>query len=165
MRVYLCGSDGLMTEHGLYGAQVGSALKQRGGEGMAKRVWRHRLLYASLFHQVLDHEEYHDTSERLLAALADEDIVLVFWSQRYQIAVEEIQLYLMYGLFRYGHQALFGALAIHLDELVAEIHVAYPQIDQLAHSQPATEQGLSPPHSAHLAGAWASWDIQAVRSG
>ena len=37
--VYLCCGYGFVAEHGLYGAQIGSAFEQGSGEGVAEGVW------------------------------------------------------------------------------------------------------------------------------
>src|SRR3712207_7463084 len=61
--VYLGGGDVLMTQHGLNGPQVGTALEERRGETVAQGVGRNGLGDTRLYGLTLDHDEYHGAGE------------------------------------------------------------------------------------------------------
>ena len=60
VHVYFRCSDLFVTEHFLYGAQVGTAFKEMGGEAMAKGVRRYRRAYAGFLTEHLDDMEDGD---------------------------------------------------------------------------------------------------------
>ena len=92
MHVYLCGADGLMAEHGLYGSEVGAAFEERCGETVAKGVGRYGLLDAGSLYEPLDNVEYHDTCEALATTVAYKDIVFVAGLDVYVTAVGKVHL-------------------------------------------------------------------------
>ena len=53
-------TDAFVSQHGLNGAQIGSALQQVGGKAVSESVGRDGLLYARLFGVDLDVVEYSD---------------------------------------------------------------------------------------------------------
>lgn len=59
MGVYLSGSDAFVSEHALYGTQVGSSFQQMCGKGMAKGVWTDAFLYSSPFGMLFDNIKHH----------------------------------------------------------------------------------------------------------
>lgn len=73
VRVYVCINLGcayaLVSEHALYGAQVGSAFKQGGGKAVAQCVRTYRLLYACLGTQPLYHYQNHGAGEVCASAV------------------------------------------------------------------------------------------------
>ena len=140
--VDLGGGYGFVTQHGLDSAEVGASFEQGGGEGVTKGVGRDGLLNACLGHQVFEHEEDHDASERFLATETDEDEVLELGGDGQLVAVGEVELQFVDGLLGDGHQTLLGAFAFHLDELVVEEEVAQLQVDQFADAQAAREEGF-----------------------
>ena len=60
---YVCvdfgGEDALMSEHFLYGAQIGAALEKMRGKGMTEGVRTDVFLYAALAAEFLYDVEYH----------------------------------------------------------------------------------------------------------
>ena len=59
MRVDFCRAHAGVSEHLLYGKQVGTAFKQVGGKAMPKRVWADdfvdAVFFGEFFHDVEDH--------------------------------------------------------------------------------------------------------------
>lgn len=140
--VDLGGGYGLVAEHGLDGTEIGTAFEQGGGEGVTEGVGRDGLPNAGFLHKIFDHEEDHDAGEGLLAAMADEDVVLILMGNGQEVAVLEIELKLVDGFLGDGHEPLLGAFALDLDEFLFEKEVAEFQIDEFRHPQSATEEGL-----------------------
>lgn len=122
--VDLGGGYAFVAEHGLDGAEVGSALEEVGGEGVAEGVGRDVAGDARLGAEFLDEVEDHDSADVFDAALdGDEDVVLVFGRYLPLVAVEEVELEFLDGLGGDGHEALFGSLALDADELFVEIEI------------------------------------------
>ena len=59
MHVDFGGGDALMSEHFLYGAQIGAALEKMRGKGMTEGVRTDVFLYAALAAEFLYDVEYH----------------------------------------------------------------------------------------------------------
>ena len=68
-------TDAFVSQHGLNGAQVGSALQQVGGKTVSEGVGRDGLLDARLFGVDLDIMEYSDARQVLLARRTDKDVI------------------------------------------------------------------------------------------
>lgn len=68
-------TDAFVSQHGLNGAQVGSALQQVGGKAVPEGVGRDYLLYARLFGVDLDVMEHCDARQVLLARRTDKDVI------------------------------------------------------------------------------------------
>ena len=65
MCVNFCCSDRFVTQHTLYGAQVGASFKQVGGKGMAERVRTDILGDAGRFRQVFNHVKHLDAGDTI----------------------------------------------------------------------------------------------------
>jgi hypothetical protein len=63
MRIDLRGGDAFVAEHFLYGAEVGAAFHEMGGEGVAEGVWRDAFGDARFLCQVFDDIEDHDPAQ------------------------------------------------------------------------------------------------------
>ena len=68
-------TNAFVPQHGLNGAQVGSALQQVGGKAVSEGVGRDGLLDARLFGVDLDVVEYSDARQMLLARRTDKDVI------------------------------------------------------------------------------------------
>ena len=68
-------TNAFVPQHGLDGAQVGSALQQVGGKAVSEGVGRDYLLYARLFGVDLDIMEHCDARQVLLARRTDKDVI------------------------------------------------------------------------------------------
>ena len=69
MRVNLRGGDAFVTEHLLHGAEVGAALDEVRGEGVAESVRTYRFLDARVLHPLLDEHENHLAGEVCASAV------------------------------------------------------------------------------------------------
>lgn len=138
--VDLRGGNRFVSQHRLNGAQVGTTFQQRGGKGMAERVGRHGFLNACFLHKVFNHEEDHDTGERFLSTMADENEILVFEGDGQEIAIHEIEVQFMDGFLGDGHEPLLGALALHLDEFFVKEEIAEFQVDEFADAESAGKE-------------------------
>ena len=127
-------SYALVPQHGLYHAQVGTALEQVCGKGVAKGVRADIFLYPDRQHKLFYEVEYHDARKGLFQSLADEDEILVPGFDGYAVAVAEIGLELSYRTPRYGDKALFVALAGDTDELLGKVEVGHTQGAELRHT-------------------------------
>ena len=65
-----------MTEHLLYGPQVGAVLHQLGGETVAQRVRTHLLLDAGGSDGVTQHDEHHLAREVMPTAVQKDILIL-----------------------------------------------------------------------------------------
>ena len=59
MHIDFCRCDALMSEHFLYGAQIGAALEKMRGKGMTEGVRTDDFLYSALAAEFLYYVEYH----------------------------------------------------------------------------------------------------------
>ena len=84
--VDLGGAYALMAEHGLNGPQVGTALEQNRGKGVAQGVRLNGLLDARSHGLPLDHDEYHGARE-VMAAPVEKHVVFLAGLDGHQIAV------------------------------------------------------------------------------
>ena len=130
MCVNFCCSDRFVTQHTLYGAQVGASFKQVGGKGMAEGVRTDVFGDAGLLRQFLDEMEYHDARDIFAPACQEYIVLEVLLDFPASIAVHEPVPYLLDGTGRYGYKALFAALTFYLDEAFVEIQVGDFQVAQ-----------------------------------
>ena len=76
VRVDFCGGDVFVSQHLLYGAQVGTAFQQVGGEAVAKGVWRNVFVDARRLGVAFDVVEHRDARKVLAPPMRNEDVVL-----------------------------------------------------------------------------------------
>lgn len=129
MCVNFCCSDRFVTQHTLYGAQVGASFKQVGGKGMAEGVRTDVLVMPAFFASSL--MRWNTMMREIFCPACQEYIVLeVLLDFPASIAVHEPVPYLLDGTGRYGYKALFAALTFYLDEAFVEIQVGDFQVAQ-----------------------------------
>lgn len=76
MRIYLSGSNAFMSQHLLYGAEVGAPFHQVRGKGMTKGMGGDILFYTCQPHQVLQQQKDHLPAERAASSVEKEDILI-----------------------------------------------------------------------------------------
>ena len=132
--VYLRGAYVFVAEHALDDAQVGAALEQVGGEGVAKGVGTDSLREPNLLGQGLDNVEHGDARHLFLEVGTDEEVVLVAGLDVYRGAVGKLGGDFGNGPLRDGHEALLAALALDLDEPLVEVEVGELEVAGLGHA-------------------------------
>lgn len=138
MGVDLGSDDALVAEHGLNGAQVGAALQQVGGKGVAQAVGRDIAPDAGRHTRFLYYMKHHYTPNILdMPFDGYEYEIAVFGRNAPRVAVKEIEAQLLDCLGRDRHQAFFAALALHPDEAFVEIEIGDAQVAEFAHPQAA----------------------------
>ena len=131
-----------MTQKLLHLADIGSARQQMGGEGVAEGVWTDGFLEPRLLGQLLDDVEHRDARHPFLEVGADEEVVFVPRLDVDLGAVGHIVHNLGYGPFGDGYQALLAALALDLDEALAQVEVGELEVACLGHAQTAAQRGI-----------------------
>ena len=130
----------LMTKHCLDGPEVGTALKEGCGEGVAEGVRRDGLLYAGIAGVLLHHNQNHRSGEMMAAAVQEDIVLLAGLYVLHGVTVDEPQVELTYGGIGDRHQPLLGALTGDTDELLVEEEVGELQVDELGDTQAAGEE-------------------------
>ena len=126
VQIDLCGPDALVPQHGLNGTQVGSALQQAGGKGVAQRVGRNGLLDAGQRNQFLDDVEHRD-ARHVLPEPGNEHIILKSVADVHRVAFDEPQAQLLDGTLGNGHQPLLRPLSLDTDKALVEIQILHLQ--------------------------------------
>ena len=139
--VYLRSADALMSQHGLDGTQVCTALQQGCGKRVTQGVGRDGLGDAGLYSLLLDHDEHHHPCQ-VRSPAVQEDIVFFTGLDVHEVTVYEPVLQFPDGLGRDGDQPFLRTLAEDPDVLFVEVEVAELQVDQFTDAQPAREQHL-----------------------
>ena len=78
MYIYLGGSDAFVSQHLLYGPQVGSAFEQVGGEAVAQSVGADVFLNAAGFALFFNNVEYHDPAQPSSPTVEKENVFIAF---------------------------------------------------------------------------------------
>ena len=120
MGVDFSSADALVAEHGLDGAEVGSALQKSRCERMAQRVGRDGLRDAGGGGSALDHDEYHRSGEMGTATVEKNIVFLTSFDVHVATGVKPIAQ-LFDGAGRNGHQPLLPTLADNPQELFVKI--------------------------------------------
>ena len=130
MRVdFRCAHAGV-SEHLLYGEQVGAAFEQVCGKAMPERVWTDGLCDAVFLSQVFHDEENHLSREACSTAV-EENRVSEFrfyvdvQPSAFDVLIEDFQ-----ARISYGHQSFFAALAEDAQETVVFIYIADLQVGE-----------------------------------
>lgn len=134
-------ADAFMSQHALDCPEVGSSLKQVGGEGMSEGVRTDSFLQSGLRGQFLDDVEDHDSGD-VLPEAADEHEVFISGFYQSGVAVGKIVLQFVDGTGRDGNQPLLASFPLHLDESFFKIQVGNLQAAKLAHAQAAAVERL-----------------------
>ena len=140
--VELGGADAFVAQHHLYGAQVGAAFEQVGGEGVAEGVGRYVLLEAGAGGDGLEVVEHGDAREAAAAAVAEEEDVLLARADVDGAALVHPRADFGEGAGGDGHKALLAALAEDAQEAFVEKEVAQAEAAQFAYAQPAAVENF-----------------------
>lgn len=130
------GADALMSEHALYGPQVGSSLQQMGGKRVSESVGADGLFQAGLCGQFLDDMKHHDARD-VLPEPADEHKVLVSRFDESLVSVGKIELQFVDGPWGNRYQPLLASLSFHPDKLFFQVQVRKPEVAQFRYTQSA----------------------------
>ena len=115
MGIYLGGSYPFVPQHGLDGAQIGTALEQRGGKRVSKGVRTDGLLDACRLGLAFDHDENHGACE-VCPSPIEKHIIAFTGTNDHQVAVDEPVFQFCNRLWRDGDEAFFAPLSQHADK-------------------------------------------------
>ena len=132
----------IKKEHGLYGTEVGTALEEVGGEGVAQGVGGDGAGDAGTGGQHLYGVEHGDAREVLAAAEREEEVVVLARFGGDVATVVEPELQLAHGTGRHGHETLFGAFAYDVEEGVGGVDVGEGEVAEFADAQTAAVKKL-----------------------
>ena len=141
VRINLGGSDFLVPQHRLDGAEVGPALEEVRREGVAEGVRADGLVDTRERGLLLDDGEDHDAGEGR-AATVEEKVVLEAGLGGDGLAVEQVEADFVEGGLGDGDEALLAALAPDTDKLFLGINVAVPEVYQLGDTEAAAVEHL-----------------------
>ncbi len=128
MHIYLGSRNILVAQHGLDGAQVGTALKEVSGKTMAESMGADILLDACPLGIVLNIDKKSDATEFRAALGADEDIILVAGLGLDRHPDNKPQAELFHGLFTNGNQAFLSPLAMNTDITLLQKELAHLKV-------------------------------------
>ena len=149
MHIYLGSGDLLVTQHGLDGAQVGTALEEVGGKAVAEGMRTDILLDSRLLSIILYIYKEGDAAELGAALGADEDIVLVAGLGLDRHPDNEPLAEFCHSLFANGDKALLASLAMNADIALLEEELAHLKVTELADTQAAAVEHLDDGIIAH----------------
>ena len=132
------GEDGLVAQHFLDDAEVGTVFQEVGGEGVAEGVGRDFLPDAGCHGLVFYHIKYRDAAEGLAEAVQEEDVfVLAFGGGRSggEVGADGIGRNLSQG-----YEALFVAFADDIHEAIVQVHVRKAEAGGFGDTQAAAVQ-------------------------
>ena len=141
VRINLGGSDFLVPQHRLDGAEVGPALEEVRREGVAEGVRADGLVDTRERGLLLDDGEDHDAGEGR-AATVEEKVVLEAGLGGDGLAVGQVEADFVEGGLGDGDEALLAALAPDTDKLFLGINVAVPEVYQLGDTEAAAVEHL-----------------------
>ena len=141
VRINLGGSDFLVPQHRLDGAEVGPALEEVRREGVAEGVRADGLVDTRERGLLLDDGENHDAGESR-AATVEEKVVLVAGLGGDGLAVGQVEADFAEGGLGDGDEALLAALAPDADKLFPAVNVAVPEVYQLGDTEAAAVEHL-----------------------
>ena len=120
MRVNFRSCNGLMPQHTLDCAQVGTTFKQVRGEGVAEGMRADIFSDSGFLCQLLNQVENHDTGDAVSPA-GEEDVIFKSFLDFAKITVEQPVLYFFDGTGGDRHQSLLTAFSFHFDETFVKI--------------------------------------------
>ena len=135
--VELGGAYAFVAEHGLYGSEVGTALEEVGGKGVAQGVGGDGARDAGTGGQHLYGVEHGDAREVLATAEREEEVVVLAGFGGDVATVVEPELQLAHGTGRHGHETLFGTFAYDVEEGVGGVDVGEGEVAEFADAQTA----------------------------
>lgn len=141
VRVNLGGSDFLVPQHLLDGAEVGPALEEVRREGVAEGMRADGLVDTRERGLLLDDGENHDAGEGRTATV-EEKVVLVAGLGGDGLAVGQVEADFAEGGLGDGDEALLAALAPDADKLFPAVNVAVPEVYQLGDTEAAAVEHL-----------------------
>lgn len=131
-----------MAEHHLDGAEIGAALEQMGGEGVAQGVRSYRTAYACQPGVVADYHEHHVAGESAAAAPEYEGVFVAGGGDDVAACAGHVFGDESAVVVVHGHHAFFRSFAGDHQIVVFEIDARHLQGDEFAHTQSAAVQGF-----------------------
>ena len=136
------GSDALVAQHLLDGTQIGTTFKQMGCKTVAQRVGTDDLAHSGKLTQLFDNVENHLTREHRATTVGEQDVLAAALSDLMGTRLLKIEVYLLDGNGRNGHEALLVALALDDDIMLVHEELREFEGHKLAHAQSATVERL-----------------------
>lgn len=117
------GGDAFVSQHFLYGAQVGAALYQVGGERMAETMGRYDFADTGFLHQVFDHQENHDPRKPRTSLIEEQYIFRPGLDRLVHAYLVFIKPDMLARLFSDRHQTFLVAFTNNTDKAHIEVEL------------------------------------------
>ena len=142
MHVYFCGRDIFMSQHHLYGPQVGTSFEQMSGKAVTEGVRTDILLYTSPFGIVLDIYKQTYSAQSASSGEGYEYVILFRWFHLVAHSGHKPFAHSVNGHSLDGHKSLLAAFSLHPYVFVFQIQLTDTEIAEFADTESAAIQYL-----------------------
>lgn len=135
MSVNFCGKDAFVPEHLLYYPEVGSVLKQVGGERMSESMRRYLFPYAGGQRLLFDHIEHRHAAQRFAETVEEHEILISVtrFGTYFEICIQSIG-----GYLSQWNQTLLVTFSDDTYEPFLTENVGQPELTGLTDAQTAS---------------------------
>ena len=116
-----------MSQHALYGPQIGSSLQEMGCKRVPEGMRAYGFFNPCLCGKILDNIKHHHAGQRTAAAQAQEQIGLGTAFYLHVATVRQVVANLLYSPSGNWNQTLFAALARYTDKALLKKKVLHPE--------------------------------------